>query len=120
MIFNTHYAYGAGVSRAVSVSISGNLKPSGYYCCVIINDVTYGNTYNNIKNFPANITITPGTDIVAAMRGSSETPSSCYVNGKKVINANSSTPHFYEFIPTGKCTIVMNSFTGGNNMTITY
>lgn len=112
--------YTVTLAYTLSVSISGKLTASNYLCYVQINNVYYGNRNNKIINFPANITIDPGTEILVVMNGSRNTPSTCTVNGNTVITVSSSSTKNYTFTPTGNCAIVMNSFNGGNNMIITY
>lgn len=108
------------LAYTLSVSISGKLAASAYYCYVQINNVYYGNRNNKVTNFPANINIEPGTEILVGMNGSRNNPSTCTVNGQKVISVSSASIKTYTFTPTGNCSIVMNSFNGGNNMSITY
>lgn len=112
--------YTVTLAYTLSVSISGTLSASNYLCYVQINNVYYGNRNNKVTNFPANITIDPGTEILVVMNGSRNNPSKCTVNGTTVITVSSSTSKNYKFTPTGNCTIVMNSFNGGNNIIITY
>ena len=115
--------YEVTLAYTLSVSISGNLSASGQNCYVYINNIYYGNEFNSVKNFPANITIQPGTAIQVGMSGSPyNNPSTCTINGQKVISTQSYDVQSYTFTPTGNCTIVMNRFPGGggNTMTITY
>ena len=112
--------YPVTLTYTLSVSISGYLSASAYLCYVQINNVSYGNRNNKITNFPANITIAPGTAIRVVMSGSNKSESSCSINGKIVIIADSSESKYYTFTPTGNCTIRMNSFAGGNSMSINY
>ena len=113
--------YEVTLAYTLSVSISGNLSASGQNCYVYINNVYYGNHFNYVENFPANITIQPGTAIQVGMSGSpNKNPSTCTINGQKVISTQSYDVQTYTFTPTGNCTIVMNRFSGGNTMTITY
>ena len=112
--------YDVALAYTLSVSISGTLTASNYYCYVQINNVYYGNRNNKITNFPANITITPGTEILVGMNGSRSTASTCTINGQTVISVSSTTIKNYTLKPTRNCTIAMNSFNGGNNMIITY
>ena len=114
--------YEVTLTYTLSVSISGTVSASSYYCFVKINNVIYGNYLNDVRNVPANITITQGTEIQVGMSGSSYTePSTCTINGRQVISADSGIT-YYTFTPTGNCTIVMNRFPsgGGNTITITY
>lgn len=114
--------YDVTLTYALSVSISGPVATSGYNCYVQINNKIYGCRFNNVSNMPANISIAPGTEIQVGMSGSPNTPSTCTINGTKVISAVSYDTTYYTFTPTGNCTIVMNRITGGggNTMTITY
>lgn len=116
--------YDVTLTYALSVSISGKLSASGQNCYVQINNVIYGNNFNNVANFPANITIPQGTAIQVGMSGSPyANPSTCTINGQKVISTQSYDVQTYTFTPTGNCTIVMTRFPSGGNgntMTITY
>ena len=112
--------YEVALAYTLSVSISGILGASAYFCYVKINNVYYGNRDYKVTNFPANITIPSGTEILVEMNGSSKKASTCTVNGQTVISTKSSTPKKYTFTPPRNCTIVMNSFNGGNDMIITY
>ena len=117
--------YEVALAYTLSVSISGNVQAGFYNCYVKINNVYYGNINRNLLNFPANITITPGTEIQVGMAGSgsqNKNPSTCTINGQTVISNKSGSTQYYTFTPTRNCTIVMNrnSDNGGNNMTITY
>ena len=116
--------YEVTLAYTLSVSISGNLSASGQNCYVQINNVIYGNNFNNVTNFPANITIPQGTAIQVGMSGSPYgNPSICTINGQKVISTQSYDIQNYTFTPTGNCTIVMTRFPSGgagNTMTITY
>ena len=116
--------YEVTLAYTLSVSISGNLSASGQNCYVYINNMYYGNSFNSVQNFPANITIPQGTAIQVGMSGSPyANPSTCTINGKKVISTQSYDVQTYTFTPTGNCTIVMTRFPSGGNgntMTITY
>ena len=114
--------YEVTLAYTLSVSISGTLNASMYNCYVVINNVYYGNINNSLTNFPANINITPGTEIKVGMSGGNKNPSTCTINGQTVISTYAGSTKYYSFTPTRNCTIVMNSFTsgGGNTMTITY
>lgn len=113
--------YEVALAYTLSVSISGTVSDSGQNCYVVINNISYGNRRGEVMNIPANITISQGTAIQVGMSGSPRyEPSTCTINGQTVITAGSSTTKNYTFTPTGNCTIVMNSFNGGNKMIITY
>lgn len=115
--------YTVTLAYTLNVSISGTTDASTYNCYVLISGKRYGNYYNNLSNFPANITIAQGTSITVGMSGSEyNDPSTCTINGVRVISTQSSTIREYTFTPTGDCTITMNRFSGGggNNMIITY
>lgn len=115
--------YEVALAYTLSVSISGTVDASAYTCYVRINNTTYGNSANHLRNIPANITIPQGTEIKVAMSGSPyNNPSTCTINGIQVISTKSDNNTYYTFTPTGNCTIVMNRFPsgGGNTMTITY
>ena len=115
--------YEVALAYTLSVSISGTVDASSYDCYVKINNVIYGNYFNELKNVPANITIPQGTEIQVGMSGSPyyHEPSTCTINGQTVISTRDDLK-YYTFTPTGNCTIVMNRFPagGGNTMTITY
>ena len=115
--------YEVTLAYTLSVSISGNMKESSKSCYVLINNVYYGNRAGSIVNFPANITISQGTQIEVGMKGSPrDNPSTCTINGQRVISTQANNIQTYTFTPTGNCTIVMNTFPsgGGHTMTITY
>lgn len=115
--------YEVTLAYTLSVSISGSVDSGGNNCYVYINNMHYGNKANYITNFPANITITQGTLIQVGMSGSPyNDPSTCTINGKRVISTQSYNVQTYTFTPTGNCTIVMTRFPkgGGNTMVITY
>ena len=113
--------YDVALAYTLSVSISGTMEANGYNCYVKINNVFYGDRFNNVYNIPSNITIAPGTEIQVGMSGApNKNPSTCTINGTVVISTKSNNTQYYTFTPTRNCTIVMNSFIGGNTMTITY
>lgn len=114
--------YTVTLAYTLSVSISGTVDAGIYNCYVKINNVYYGNINNYLANFPANITITPGTEIQVGMSGSEYNSSTCTINGQTVISTQSGSTKYYTFTPTRNCTIVMNRFPsgGGHTMVITY
>lgn len=115
--------YDVALAYTLSVSISGNVNASAQNCYVRINNVYYGNRSNYVENIPSNITIAQETEIQVGMSGSPyKNPSTCTINGQKVISTISYDTQYYTFTPTRNCTIVMTRFPsgGGNTMTITY
>ena len=105
--------YEVTLTYTLSVSISGTLDVNFSNCYVIINNVYYGNLNHRLSHFPANINITPGTEIQVGMAGygtPSSTPSTCTINGQTVISNKSERLIKYTFTPTRNCTIVMKYF----------